>query len=311
MIIFIFGSDDYRILEKLKEIVEKYKKHSKDVVSFKFFDCENDDFQAFREAFFSAGMFKEKKVLILKNLFSNKNFKEKFYLEKEKFVNSSNVLLIIEKKENNEKDQLFKFLLSTSKWYKIEPPEGEALTTWAKKEFLKFGTKIEQKALEELITFTGNDLWRLNNEIKKLVAFKKGKKILFQDVNLLVCRATETQVFRTIENLANGKKEITFKFLQQHLVGGESPLYLLAMITFQFRILLQIKDLIEKKFSYYSILKKTNLSPLIFKKNYYLSQKFTLDKLKRIYENIFKFEMAAKTGKVDPETALSLLVCEV
>lgn len=311
MIIFIFGSDDYRILEKLKEIVEKYKKNFKDGVGFNFFDCEDGDFRAFRQAFFSIGMFKEKKLFILKNLFSNKNFKEKFYIEKEKFVNSSEVLLIVEKKGNNEKDPLFKFLLKTSKLYKIEPPEGEALKRWVKKEFLKFGTRIEQKALEELVMLTGNDLWSLNNEIQKLIAFKKGKNIFLQDIDFLVFRTRETQIFRTIETLANGKKEIAFQLLQKHLVMGESPLYLLSMVAFQFRTLLQIKDLIEKNFSYHNILKKTNLSPLIFKKNYYLSQKFTLDELKRIYENIFKFETAAKTGKMNPETALSLLVCEI
>lgn len=310
MIFFLFGPDFYRILERLQEVINIYKKKYKNKIIIEFFDLEEIGFNKFKESFFSAALLKEKKILILKNLFSNKNCKEIFLREKEQFK-SRGTFIILERDEISKEDPLFCYLLKNSKWQEFKPFEGENLKRWVKKNFLKFGAKIDKEAIERLIMLTGNDLWRLNNEIKKLVAFKKGKKILFQDVNLLVSGATETQVFRTIENLANGKKEITFKFLQQHLVRGESPLYLLAMIAFQFRILLQIKDLIEKKFSYYNILKKTNLSPLIFKKNYYLSQKFTLDKLKRIYENIFKFEIATKTGKVDPETALSLLVCEV
>ena len=83
------------------------------------------------------------------------------------------------------------------------------------------------------------------------------------------------------------------------------------MINFQFRNLLTIKELIEKKLPYYKIINKSSLHPFIVKKSYQQAQKFTLQELKKIYQKIFETDLNIKTGRLDPQTALDLFIAEI
>jgi DNA polymerase-3 subunit delta len=49
----------------------------------------------------------------------------------------------------------------------------------------------------------------------------------------------------------------------------------------------------------------------LVKKSYRQAQRFTLWQLKKIYQKIFQVDLAIKTGKVEPETALDLFIAEI
>ncbi len=99
--------------------------------------------------------------------------------------------------------------------------------------------------------------------------------------------------------------------IHKHLEKGDSALYLLSMINFQFRNLLIIKDLIENNKPYNVILREAKLHPYVIKKSYLQTNKFTFQKLKKIYQKIFEADIQIKTGQLIPETALDLLVAGI
>lgn len=308
MVIFLFGPDSFRAQKKLREIINHYKEIYKNAINLKIFDEENFNFQELNSFLNLVAIFKERKLLILKNLFSNSEFREGFFKQKEKFVNSKEIIVIFEGKEISKEDHLFQFLLENSKWQEFKFLENEKLKNWAKREILNYNLKITSEALEKLLEFVGNDLWQLDNEIKKLSSYKRGEKIEVKDIELLVRPKIEVEIFRTIDAIAEKKKKTAFYSLHCHLKRGDHPLYLLSMIKFQFRNLLIVKDLIERKKPYYQILKESKLHPLIIKKCYFECQKFTKEELKKIYQKIFHLELNIKTGKIEPETALELLI---
>ena len=71
MIIFLYGPDTYRSRQKLNEIIEHYKKVHKSGLNLKYFDLQKSSYQDFKDEIQQASMFKEKKLLVLKNIFSN------------------------------------------------------------------------------------------------------------------------------------------------------------------------------------------------------------------------------------------------
>lgn len=321
MLIFLYGPDTYRSRQKLNEIIERYKKIHKSGLNLKVFDLKEKNFQDFKDEVKSVSMFDEKKLVILKNVISNKSFQEDFLKNAKYFTKSSDIFVFYEE-EIPENNQFFKFLKKKGRFQEFKLLEGERLKNWVKKEFEKyrapyqnkFGTrqaKIEPEALELLISYVGNNLWQLSNEIKKLVSYKKNQKIVKKDVEILVKPKIETDIFKTIDAIASKNKKRALELLHKHLEKGDSPLYLLSMINFQFRNLLIIRDLIEKKKSPYNFSKITNLHPFIIRKSYSQAQKFGLSELKKIYQKIFEVDIDIKTGKVDPQTALDLLITEI
>jgi DNA polymerase-3 subunit delta len=311
MIIFLYGPDTYRSKQKLNEIIEHYKKIHQSGLNLKFFDEENLNFQSLKDTLFSTPIFKEKKLLVLKNIFSNQNFKENFLKEKERFINSEDIFLIYEKKEISKDDPLFQFLKKNSKFQEFNLLDNQKLKNWIKEELEKKDAQISPKALEKLIEYVGNNLWRVSNEIKKLVSYKKGEIIQEKDIELLVKPKIETDIFKTINAIAEKKKDKALIFLHQHLEKGDSPLYLLFMINFQFRYLLIVKEMIEKNIPYYIILNQIKLPSFVVRKILEQSKKFTLQQLKKIYQKIFQKDLQIKTGKIEPETALDILIAEI
>jgi len=308
MIIFLYGSDTYRSRQKLNAIIDHYKKIHKSGLNLKFFEGESLNFQDFKEEIETASMFKEKKLLLLEDVFSNKNFNKEFLKTGSNFVNSDNIILIYEKGEIDKNDILFQFLKENSEYQEFKPLEYEKLKNWVKKVLENYKAKIEEEAFEKLVEFVGNNLWQMSNEIKKIVSYKKGEKIDLKDIELLVKPKIEVDIFKTIDAISEKKKRLALDLIHKHLEKGDSPLYLLKMINFQFRNLLIVKDLLEENMPYYKILSQSKLHPFIVKKSYQQAQKFTLQQLKKIYQKIFQADFDIKRGRVEPETALDLLI---
>ena len=296
MIIFLYGPDTYRIKNKLEEIVGHYMEVHKSGLNFKFFEGKKLDYQEFKDEFRQAPMFLEKKLLILKNSFQNQEFKRSFLENGKKFVDSKDIIIFCEG-EVSVKDQLLKFLLKNAKAQEFQLLEGGKLKNWVKKELENYKTEIRPEALELLIGYAGNDLWLLSNETQKLAAFKKGGAIGSEDVCLLVKPRIETDIFKTIEALASRKKKQALSLLHEHLEKGDSPLYLLTMINFQFRNLLLVKET-----------GRLDSHPYFARKMAWLAQSFSLQDLKNIYRKIFEADLKIKTGQLDPQTALDLLI---
>jgi len=310
MLFFLYGQDNYRSRQKLNELIEENKKTHKNSLNLRVFDCEMADFQDFKNELEIISMFEDKKLIILKNIFSGDKFGEAFLCYQEKLLaDKKDIVIVYEDKEPDRRKALFEFLKENAKCQEFELLEGRSLLSWAKNELEKLGAKIEPDALEELLVSCGSDLWRLSNEIKKLASFKRGKDSLrVNDVNLLVQSESETDIFKTIEAVAQKNKGLALKLLHDHLSQGEPPLKILAMISFQFRSILSVKDLLEKGIPYYSIAKRSGLHPFVVKKTYQLCRKFSFLQLKKIYQKIFQADLDIKTGKAEPETALDLFI---
>jgi len=302
MIIFLFGPDTYRSRLKLKEIIERYKKIHKSGINLIFIDLGEKNYKDFLEKFQPVGMFKEKKLIIIENVSKNFEFKENFKKGIKKISNSKEIVLFYEGEV--EKDEFLKNLKKNSQWQEFKLLEGENLKVWVKKEIKKLGGEIEEKALEKLIEFVGSDLWRIENEIKKLVNFQGKKRVELKDVRILVKPETETDIFETIDAIARKQKSLALKLVQRHLEKGDSPFYILAMINFQLRNIILVKDLIQKK----KPLIKIGLRPFLLQKTIYLARKFSFQEIKRVYQKMFELDLKIKAGQIKPDVALDLLV---
>jgi len=228
MIIFLYGEDTYRSRKKLEEIVAHYKEIHKSGLNLKYFDGKNTDLSDIKSELQTVSMFKEKKLLILKDAFSNQGLKENFLKEAKRFVDSDNVILFYEEKGEFPRDALFAFLKKHAQSQEFELLSGLKIKTWLKNEFAKNKTRIDPMALETMVNFAGNDLWQLANDVQKLVAYKGGKEIEVKDVRLFVKPKLDTDIFKTIDCIAAKKTKTALKLIRQHLEDGENPLYLFS-----------------------------------------------------------------------------------
>jgi DNA polymerase-3 subunit delta len=310
MIYLIFGEDTFRASRKLKEIIEKYRKIHKSGLNLKVLDLKEKNFEDFKREFESSSMFSEKKLLILKNASKNKEFQENFLKNLEKFEKSKEIFFFFEE-DDLRGDSFFEEIKKHGKSQEFKLLGRVKLKIWVKQEFAKYGVEIEDRAIERLIFLIGNDLWRMSEEIKKLIAFKKGKEIKERDVEILISPKLEIDIFKAIDAISSRNKKLAFKFLHDLLKRGEKPAVLFSMIKYQFRNLIEVKDLIEKGEKIPQLKNKIELHPFVLEKILRISQKFKIEELRKIYQRIFNFDLAIKTGKIEPALALDLFLAQI
>jgi len=76
MIIFLYGPDTYRSRQKLNEIIKKHKEQNAKV-AFRFLNFKKDSFEDLRNETETISMFKEKKVAVITEAFSDSKIEEK------------------------------------------------------------------------------------------------------------------------------------------------------------------------------------------------------------------------------------------
>ncbi len=311
MIYFLFGEDSYRAKQKLDEIVAHYKEVHKSGLNLVYIDAKEKDFKDVLENFKVVSMFAEKKLIILKNVFADKKFQEDLLEGVGVLKDSKDIVVIFEKESPDQRSKLFKKLLKEAKCQEFKFLQGASLKKWVLQEFGKNKSKISYDAEDMFLAFAGNDLWQIENEIKKLSNYRKNETVKREDIALLMRPKIENDIFKTIDALAQKNKNQALHLMHKHLENGDNALYLLSMIAYQFRNLLIIKELMEKRIPYNAVAKQSGLHPFVVKKTSYLCAQFSFEDLKKIYQKIFQVDSDIKTGKIDAEIALDLLVSQI
>ena len=307
MIYFLFGPDSFRSKQKLQEIIDEYKKIHKSGLNLIYVDAKEVGFKDFCSNFKITSMFAEKKLVILRNVFDSKKFQEDFLNDIKSLEDKKDIVIIYEDNAPDQRIKLFKSLQKCAKCQEFDILQPAVLAKWIAKQFENKGAKINPDAVSALLNFTGNNLWQISNEIDKLANYKKNGTIKKEDVELLVRPNIENDIFKTIEAVASKNKKEALTLLHKHLDNGDNSLYLLSMIAYQFRNFLIIKELMDGNKS----LAKCGLHPFVVRKTSYLCSQFSMSQLKIIYQKIFQVDADIKTGRIDAELALDMLVSEI
>lgn len=298
MIILLHGEDTYRMKRKMREIMDEHKEKHKSGLNLRYLEGKGTSFDDLRNEMLGISMFKEKKLIVVSDLFSNSKLKEEVIERGEAFVNSDNVLLLAESSNIAAKDKLLAFLEKEGKVHDFEPLSGAKLNNWIKKEVEELGGKIDEDALEKLIEYVGGDLWQMENEIRKLVNYSSNVKT--KDVDDMVKPKYETNVFDTIDAIAAKNKKKAIELLKEHAEKGDSVLYLLAMVASQIRNIIAVKSG-----------SNSGMHPFVLRKATYQAKNFSLEDLKRIYQKIVDLDFEIKVGKIDQGMALDVLISEI
>lgn len=302
MIYLYFGANRYASDAKIKTWRKKFQTAEGDSAAFfnwRVFDEEQKDFNKILDTLFAKSFFSQKRAVILKNILARLSEKDLIKLETVLATKklTPDLTLIFSEKEIDARKKIIKTLKKIARVEEFKAMPPWQIKAWiAKKVKAEDGT-IENAALEK-ISFLTTDLYRLENELKKLMLFtNRDKRITLDAVNLLVVFDLKESIFNFVENVAAKKKSAALNFFQNEIKRGTGPPYLVTMIAYQFKNLLQIKYLVEKGFQEKQIIETAKIHPYALRKNLPLLQNFTLNALKRIYREILVLDLEVKTQK--------------
>jgi len=307
MVIFIYGQNNYRAREKLKEIIATYQKKHGSSLSLERFDLkEKGAFEEMKQFFGSSAMFSNKKLSVIENVFSSPFLEnlEKFIRQSGLLMSRDNFLIIFEGELAGLKDgakNLFGFLkkkpIISQEFKNFSSYSGAR--PWLKKEAEKLELNIEEAALEALFNSFPNDSWRLINELKKLGSYQPDKKITKAHILEISVLEAHPNIFKIFDAFFEQNKKKTIFCFEEALKSGFDAGLIFNLLIGQFRaatllILGQAKEV--------------EAHPFVVRKIRSQLWRFKKEKLLKFYEELAAIDMAVKTGKIDYESGLERLL---
>lgn len=213
-----------------------------------------------------------------------------------KYIENPNIdnLLFITIDKINLKLNTFKKLKKITNYIKVETN----IENYIKNELKNY--KLENNFIKFLIEYSNNNLSKIENEIKKLKNYKSEDEILnIQDIKDLVIKEysdSKDLTFSLINNI--GKKDIKQSILdyQELIKYGVNDIGLITMISNQFILLLQIKQLIKKKYNNKQIGEHLNITnDYRVKKLKELTIYYEEEELLKIIKKIHEVDIQMKT----------------
>ncbi len=186
------------------------------------------------------------------------------------------------------------------------------LSQWITQRVKAAGGSISPQAVTLLARFVGNDLWIMSNEVDKLALFTGGRPIEEADVRAVVSYAQEANVFAMVDAVLEFRVGAAQELLQQLLKQGAAPAQLLVMLSRQVRIIFQIREMRGRKKSRADIQSKLGLtSDFVLRKAWDQADRYSPARLREVYHKLLETDISIKTGKLDGEIALNILVAEL
>ena len=326
VLIYLYGEDTFSSRQKLKQLKDKFLKEvDPSGVNLVVLDGEKINIDQFNQAVLSVSFLSRRRMVVIENLLKSKDKKMAEavagLIDKESV--KDNILVFWEDqpadsksgyKKKSPKEQanpLIKKLLKEKYVYRFQPLNESQLHKWVNDEVKQSGLEIDNQAVKLLISYVGGNLWQLDREVKKLISYARAvtaKTILADYVQLLVPARYDDNIFNLIDALSQKNKKRASRLLRDQLDSGQNEMYLLTMIVRQFKILLQVKEILDKKPGYGHLASLLRIHPFVAQKAAGASKNFSLTQLKNIYQKLLEIDFKIKTGWAKPELLLDLLV---
>lgn len=323
MIIFLYGQDTYRSREKLRALKEKFiREVDKSGFNLVELDGEKVGVDEFMNAVGTQSFLCNKRMVVVENLLTkSKKTKDKEaileYLKKGNFIDVKddvNIIVFWEDGEPDKRTAIFKFLDKSKYKEKFANLSNNQMGKWVKQRVKQKGGQIEEQAISWLVGELGTDMWLVANELDKIVSYCKGRAVTRQDVDTLIQGKLDNNIFNLTDAVAQKNKALALKLINGQLESGINQMYLFTMIVRQFRILLQIKDEIERGGGFinnYELAKSLSLHPFVVQKALQQVAAYSLEQLKSIYEKLLEIDLKMKSTRLSPEALLNLLVVSI
>ena len=221
-------------------------------------------------------------------------------------------LLIFIDGDAQQSNPLLRTLSESCTVHREATPNAQALLQWIKRRAEDKGSSITPPAMQVLAELVGGDLWTIDRELEKLSLYAAGREITDTDVRAMVPYAQEANIFAAVDAVMDGRPGPALRSLMQLIEDGQEPLYIIAMIERQLRLIALARDLTDRGVAQPELGRRmgTN-SDFVVRKTLGQARRLTLPQIRSKYRRVLESDLAIKQGRLDPALSLQLLVADL
>ena len=149
----------------------------------------------------------------------------------------------------------------------------------------------------------------IDRELEKLLCYCMEKEVIeAADVEAVTTEQTTNKVFDMVNAIAEHNQRKALDLYYDLLTLKEPPMRIMYLISRQFQILLNIKDMSGKGFDNAAMAKNAGIPPFAVRRNLSQAKGFTMQQLKQAIRDGVDYEEAVKTGRMNDQMAVELFL---
>lgn len=307
-IYLLYGEENYLkkvYKDKLKEaIVGK-----DDSINYNYFEGKNISVKTVIDIAETLPFFAEHRLIILENsgFFKNANEDIAAYIKE---VPETTILIFAEE-EIDKRGKLYKYIKEHGYISEMGRQNTSKLVPWILKILKRENKKITENEMKLFLTKTGDDMENILRELEKLISYTYGREVITaQDIEQICSTQITGKIFDMITAVSEKNQRKALELYQDLLTLKEPPMRILFLISRQFNLMLQVKELQKAGCDTVSIAKQTGLQSFLVGKYAAQARKFSTEFLKQALTECVEFEEAIKTGKMEDQLSVELLILQ-
>lgn len=323
MFIYIHGDDDFRSEQTLNTLIEGFrKKHDPSGLGISRLDGEVAKPEEVQRALATQGLLTNRRLLAIRSLSRNKKAETADTLldliEAGK-VPADHVLIVYEvgNPESGKRSHgLFRKLADLPKraprasgrdfQERFDLPVGRQLERWVDAAAAGRKIRLAPAARALLVSLTVGDLRQIDTELEKFSHFRRQGTVTEADVKLFVHSHLEPNIFDLMDALGERDLARALGLLEQQLISGAAPLYLVTMLTRHLRILRTIQAAGDEHPSL--LARKFKIHPFVVGKAVKQVRRFKENELARLFDELVSLDERLKSSATDPSAELTLFI---
>lgn len=251
--------------------------------------------------------FAERRLIVVENsgFFKNATPELADYI---KAVPDTTCFLFIEN-EVDKRGKMYKAVKDKGRIVEMGRQDEKTLLYWIAGNVKKEGRQIKESTARYLVAKTGTDMENLEKEMEKLFSYTLGKnEITVQDVDDICTTQITNKIFEMIEAVATKQQKKALDYYYDLLALKEPPMRILYLLSRQFKLLLEVKNLLGRGCDKSQIAKTVGLHPFVAGKYMQQCRAFTGEELRGIMEESVATEEMVKTGRLNDVMSVELFI---
>lgn len=252
--------------------------------------------------------FAERRVIIIENSGWLKSGEDRM-VDLIKNLPDTTYIVFVES-EVDKRCKLYKAVTAKGYAALCEMQDETMLKKWIMGLLKKENKRITPDALNLLLDKTGTNMENIRREVEKLVCYRYfDEGITAEDVEALCIVQVQNKIFDMVEAVAQKRQREALDWYYDLLALKEAPMKILALISRQFHMLLQVKEMRQKGYPEADIAKQTGLNAYYLKKKYIpQAAQFQIPQLEAALRKCVEAEEDVKTGRMQDILSVELII---
>lgn len=209
----------------------------------------------------------------------------------------------------DKRSKLYKAVLTKGRVIECTTQDEAVLKRWILEFLKKENKKITERDLNFFLEKTGTNMENIRGELEKLMCYCLGRDVVTSlDIEEICVRQVSNQIFDMVSAVAEKRQKQAMELYYDLLALKEPPMRILYLITRQFNILLQVKELKNKGCDANTIGTRVGLAGFVARKYVAQAAKFKEADLRKALADCVETEEAVKTGRMNDIMSVELLI---